>query len=172
MILDCLKLEGVEGMTQADIKLLMILVGKAGGKPTHGCPFCSVRSPYKSDGKLYCLADLWRLHEDFCKSGADPKQQKYFDNVVNHPLLIGSPGVIVLSLLALPELHLLIGSVDKLLSSIEKNVFPSKEEGLAFMDGYLKQVFIIMLDIEYLIKIGISGYCNEDIIFKWTWRAP
>ena len=33
MILDCLKLEGVEGMTQADIKLLMILVGKAGLSP-------------------------------------------------------------------------------------------------------------------------------------------
>ena len=96
---------------------------------------------------------MWRLHEVFCKSDADPKQQKYFDNVVNHPLLIGSPGDIVLSLLALPELHLLIGSVDKLLSSIEKNVFPSKEEGLAFMDGYLKQVFIIILDIEYLKKL-------------------
>ena len=38
VILDKLQLEGIEYMTQADMKLLMILVGKSDGRPKYG-PF-------------------------------------------------------------------------------------------------------------------------------------
>lgn len=36
----------------------MILVGKSGGSPKHGCPFCSAGSPYHQNGNLYTIADL------------------------------------------------------------------------------------------------------------------
>lgn len=41
----------------------MILVGKASGKPTYGCPFCSASSPSYLDGDLYCLGDLIELNK-------------------------------------------------------------------------------------------------------------
>ena len=41
----------------------MSLVGKSGGKPNYGCPFCSARNPYKENGNLYTLGDLIELHQ-------------------------------------------------------------------------------------------------------------
>ena len=47
--------------------------------------------------------------QDFVKGGSNLKEQKEYENVVKEPLLMGDPQQTVLSLLALPELHLLIG---------------------------------------------------------------
>ena len=46
VILEKLNLEGMEYMMQADMKLLMILVGKSGGRPKYGCPFCDACYPF------------------------------------------------------------------------------------------------------------------------------
>ena len=43
--------------------LVMTLVGKSGGKPKHGCPFCSASTPYSEKGHLYTLGDLLELHQ-------------------------------------------------------------------------------------------------------------
>ena len=43
--------------------LVMILSGKSSGKPKYGCPFCSAKTPYTSDGQLYTLAGLLSLYE-------------------------------------------------------------------------------------------------------------
>ena len=44
------------------------------------------------------------------ESGANPKKQKDFQNVVNPPLLIATdPNQLILGIIAIPELHLLIG---------------------------------------------------------------
>ena len=40
-----------------------ILTGKAGGNPKYGCPFCNACSPYEEKGELYCLKDLFKLHQ-------------------------------------------------------------------------------------------------------------
>ena len=37
-ILDKLKLDNIEYTCSADIKMLRILTGKAGGNPSYGCP--------------------------------------------------------------------------------------------------------------------------------------
>ena len=55
-ILGNLDLEGVEFMTQADMKLFMILVSKAGSKPTFDRLFCNRCKG--ADWELYCLCDL------------------------------------------------------------------------------------------------------------------
>ena len=58
-----------------------------------------------------------------------------------------------------PELHLLIGVVDKLLSGIENNVFSTKEEGVKFMDKFLKRVIYDVL----CITLHIIGYLCSDV---------
>ena len=152
MILESLKVEGVEYTTQADLKLLVILVGKASGRPTFGCPFCSSQIPYTTKGDLYCLHDLQQLHNDFSEARAESKQQKDYQNVIHPPLIVGKSDQLVLGLLALPELHLMICIVDKLLTGIENNVFPTKEQGVSFMDSFLKQI------------------CNNLYWKKYLWR--
>ena len=63
--------------------------------------------------------------------------------MVNPPLLKGDSDQLVLKMLAVPELHLLIGLVDKLLTEFENKVFPSKAAERSFMDNYLKDVNIV-----------------------------
>ena len=82
MILESLKVEGVEYTNQADLKLLMILVGKASGRPTFGCTFCSSHIPYTTKGDLYCLQDLQQLQNNFSEARAESKQQKEYQNVI------------------------------------------------------------------------------------------
>ena len=45
----------------------------------------------------------------YVKSGSNPKQQKKFQNVTNSPLIKADPNTLVLGIIAIPELHLLIG---------------------------------------------------------------
>ena len=72
-------------------------------------------------------------------SGRTCKQTKQarYQNVVNHPLPQCDPSEQVLGLVAVPELHLMLGITDKLLVALETKVFPTKEEGKAFMDDFL-----------------------------------
>ena len=43
-------------------------------------------------------------------SHSNKNKQKWFQNVVNEPLLSGDPDETVLGIIAIPELHLLIGN--------------------------------------------------------------
>ena len=51
-ILNQVNIDVIEFTASADVKMLMILVGKSGGKPKFGCPFCSASTPYLDDGVL------------------------------------------------------------------------------------------------------------------------
>ena len=41
-ILDEVKIESLEFSVSADIKMLLLIIGKPSGKPTCGCPFCNM----------------------------------------------------------------------------------------------------------------------------------
>ena len=45
----------------------------------------------------------------FVDSKCKRKDQKRFQNVVNDPLITGDPDDLILGLVALPELHIMIG---------------------------------------------------------------
>ena len=77
------------------------------------------------------------LHEAYVQAGERRKDQAKFQNCVFPNLLVGDPGAKVLSILFPPELHLLIGIVDKHLQGLEK-VF-----GLCWVDNFLKNVNIV-----------------------------
>ena len=43
---------------------VLLLIGKPEGKPTHGCVFCDIRTPYTSkDYTLYTVEDLYSWHQ-------------------------------------------------------------------------------------------------------------
>ena len=108
----------------------MILTGKSPGKPSHGCPFCSARTPYLENGDLYKLGDLISLHQvsqhktrtklifrqkkpqKFVEDGSDAKKQQLYDNVTNPPLITSSVEKLVIESLSVPELHLLLGRIN------------------------------------------------------------
>ena len=84
-----------------------------------------------------------KFAQAYCEAGSPYKRQMDFQNIVNPPLLTGDPDQLVLDILNLPSLHCFCGIVDKLMTSFEENAFPSKEDGQAWMDRYLKKVIIV-----------------------------
>ena len=77
---------------------------------------------------------------------------------MNSPLITGAVDDIILDKLNIPSLHIQIGKslkiciqsemyfnfagvVDKHITSIEKNVFPTHQEGQQFIEDFLKNVY-------------------------------
>ena len=110
--------------------------------------------PYQeSEYNLLTLGRLVELHEGFVQAGGNKKNQAKFQNCVHPNLLAGGPATKVLSILFPPELHLLIGVVDKHLQGLEK-VF-----GLCWVDAFLKNVHgkSVICVLEEASSIG-AGY--------------
>ena len=90
-------------------------------------------------GELYTVQQLIDLYEQYVAAGSvKAKQARYmYQNVANPPLLHCDPFEQVLGLVAVPELHLMLGITYKLRVALETKVSPTKEEGKAFMDDFL-----------------------------------
>ena len=137
-MLDALGIEGLEWGTTVDLKMALCLTGKSSGQLTYGCPYCDMAKPYDDkEYNLLTLANLVELHAGYVSAGSKKKEQAKFQNCVNANLLAGDPDTRVLTILFPPELHLLIGIVDKHLKGLEE-VF-----GLCWVDAFLKQVNIV-----------------------------
>ena len=121
----------------------MICVGKSSGKPKFGCPYCSACTPYLEEGILYTLEDIINLHQSFLEEGSNLRNQSLYQNIINASLITGSPEEKVIEIISVPELHLLLGIVEKFIKEFQNKVFPSKEMGKAFLDNFLKKVNIV-----------------------------
>ena len=66
-----------------------------------------------SDYNLLTLGHLVKQHEGYVAAGSKKKTQAKFQNCVKPNLLAGDPDILVMNILFPPELHLLIGIVDK-----------------------------------------------------------
>ena len=58
--------------------------------------------------------------------------------MINPPLLIGDDRKKTLELMNISELHILTGSVSKIVSEMERLTFSSKKEGKKFLDNFFK----------------------------------
>ena len=60
--------------------------------------------------KYVLLLNLKMLHlQKYVLDGSPVKKQQLYQNITNQPLLTGEPTQLILTILAVPELHLLIG---------------------------------------------------------------
>ena len=71
-----------------------------------------------NEGELRTLGDLRRLHREFFDAGEDFSKAKDFDNVIHPPIFKNPDETLVLDLIPPPELHLLLGSVNTLYTSM------------------------------------------------------
>ena len=108
-ILDDLNIEAVDFSISADIKMLLILIGKPCGKPKFNCPFCNGFAPFKSAYTLYTIGDCFAWHQAYIAAGSNAKQMD-FQNFVNQPIITGPSDKLVLDLINLPSLHMLLGN--------------------------------------------------------------
>ena len=120
--------------------------------------------------------------QQYLDDGAKRKDQRKFQNVVNAPLLTGSPDTKVLQIIAVSELHLLLGKyknvhnyiiqlfkyiilgiVEKILREIENKVFCAKDLGKKFMDKFLKKVRCDILKYYTIHLILLDDHCKEEL---------
>ena len=152
-MLDALGMDGLEWSSTVDLKMALCLIGKSGGGLTYGCPYCTMAKPYEeSEYDLLTLGDLVRLHEGYVAVGRNKKKQIDYQNCVNPNLLAGDPNTTVIKMIFPPELHLMIGVVDKHLQGLEAVL------GKCWVDRFLKDENIVRKNR----KTSSSGTSNPE----------
>lgn len=96
---------------------------------SHPCAWCDVsKENLKGKGKFRTISSLMNLFWDFFDSKGNKKNAKNYGNVIHPPILSDNieDETPVISVLPPPELHLLIGPVNKIYSEMEK-VWPESQ---------------------------------------------
>ena len=125
-----------------DLKMAAYLVGKQSASCTYPCVYCVGCKPWTGDCSLLTIGDLKFYHQQFMTEGQNDKDNAAkYQNCVNENLLWNYPdSTLVMDVLNIPELHLLLGVVSKLLEYIESVVWEptgDKEEDVA-LKAYAK----------------------------------
>ena len=143
-LLQKIDLSGLDVSFSVDLKLALYLVGKQSGGCKHPCIYCTGEDPWK-EGKLLTLGDLNKLLQDFIAAGEVTKDAMNHNNVVHENLLQPpfSDSTLLLDILNIPELHIFLGVIHKLLSYIVGcfgKMEADKAKGHQFYDHFLKSI--------------------------------
>ena len=112
-----------------DLKLCNIILGMMSHSSCHPCAWCDVaKENLCKKGKQRTISNLMDLFWNWFESRRDKKDAKNYGNVIHPPILSDddSNNTPVISILPPPELHLLMGPVNKLYNELE-NVWPESK---------------------------------------------
>ena len=135
------------------------MVGKHTATSKHPFPYCMTPSPDFQKADHYTLESLCRLYDQWMADGANLKKAKKYTNLVHPPLLIGDKNKKILELVNIPDLHRMLGIVDKILKEIEKNLFKNKC-GLQFVNRYLSKINICRVSYQGQHRLK-GNACNK-----------
>ena len=110
-ILRAMNLENIsfDFVLATDLKLQNILIGIQSSSSTYPCSYCESPRPFTKKAALRTLGKLRKESKAFQESGSDKKDAKFYFNVIYAPLFNGDDEEKIIDILAIPELHLLIG---------------------------------------------------------------
>ena len=112
-----------------DLKLCNIILGMMSNSSCHPCAWCDVtKEKLSKKGKSRSISSLMNLFWNWFDSRSDKKDAKKFGNVIHPPILSDhdSNDTPVITILPPPELHLLMGPVNKMYTELE-NAWPQSE---------------------------------------------
>ena len=135
IILEKLKLDETKYHLAFDMKCANILFGLSGHGGKFACLWCEGDCA-DSNGKLRSLGSIDEWHQKYVEDGEKHSKMKLYKNVINRRLvyLDSEPETLLQNLVPPPELHLLIGVVDKLGNVILK-LWPEFDNWLT--DNYI-----------------------------------
>ena len=102
----------------ADIKMYIYIIGKCYSTCKYPCIFGSGHSPWTEDCELLTVGDARRLWTEYMAAGGKGTGQK-FGSFVNEILVQYPDETLLLDILNFPELHVMLGLVQKLLDYIK-----------------------------------------------------
>ena len=139
LMMEELKLDGIEYGLCADIKIYLCIIGKQTASCMNPCPYCEGKAPWDKQYKVLSIGSLNEWHRKYVENGSNKKKAKNYQNVVNPPLLTGKDSTKTIEVLNISELHCMTGVVGKLVSEMERCAFEEKETGEKFMNDFLKR---------------------------------
>ena len=119
-ILRSLNISSISFCLCSDLKLSNICVGKQSHASKFPCTWCSATAPYENDAPLYTLGQIRRNVSAFRDAGMPLRKAQFYENCVQMPLLEGPDSALVLDLIPPPELHLMLGVVNKIFDSLNE----------------------------------------------------
>ena len=103
------------------MKVYNLLLGLQNHASSYPCPYCKSPKNWKSGSALRTFGRIREKARQFHSSEATKKEAKYFFNCVKAPLLHFSDETLVLAKICIPELHLLLGVVNRIFDQLSKN---------------------------------------------------
>ena len=176
-IMELLQLERIQFGLSCDLKMILFLVGKGSASSTHSCPFCSDSKPLwlEQNPKPLTIEQLLNDYFAYQEALAEGKRKgnkclpdaKKYNNTINKPLIHG-PGTqkILGETVLYPEHHVFTGVTSKLVKEAECNLFPTPEEGQAFMDSWFEQPEVNISRTVYHGKASFVGNMAKKILDK------
>ena len=105
-----------------DLKLCNVLLGMMNHSSNHPCAWCDIKKDMlHKKGNQRTIGGLMDLFFDFFDSQKEKKEAKNFGNVIHPPMIVCddvSKTTPVICVIPPPELHLLMGPVNKMYSEI------------------------------------------------------
>ena len=148
-LLTAIDLCGIPFTFSCDIKLDLMLIGKQQASCTHNCIYCTGKAPWTgcNCGELLTVGALKQFHSQYLERDSEKDTEADFNNCVNANLLqLHFPDeMYVIDCINIPELHILMGIIVKLLDYI-KSLFgkepEDKSRGADFVHQYLTSLNI------------------------------
>jgi hypothetical protein len=122
LVLDSLtNLPGLEFTVSSDLKVLNILSGVQQASCKHPCPYCHwTKQNGPRPSHLRTFGSNRKHHDAWRSSGGKMTDLMKHFNCVGYPLLSDADNILVLDKMPPPELHLLLGLVNHIYNSLEK----------------------------------------------------
>ena len=104
----------------SDMKVSNILAGIQNHASKHPCVWCEGIAPFETPAKSRTLGGIINQVENFNKEGGNLDRSKNFMNCIKKPLLYGPNDMEILDIIPPPELHLMLGIINKIFDSLNK----------------------------------------------------
>ena len=122
-----LKLNKIECTVATDLKMANILIGIMSHSSKYPCKWCTTFSDeLHKCGEMRTIRKCIKQFNDWQNNGGKKDKAQFFESCVNKPLFDCDEDTEIIDLIPPPELHLLIGIVNRL---YENMLVQFKEEG-------------------------------------------
>lgn len=165
-----------------DLKLANIVTGLMAHSSSFPCTWCEVnKNDLQSEGQPRTFDSVERFSKEFQNAGSKKSQAKNFKCCIASPIPIFSPEEKIIEKITLPELHLMLGGVNKIFKELEKaypvisadwaqscNVYQQRYHGGEFNGNSCR---IILKKTDVLQRLAEENQCFGCIEYVEVFRC-
>ena len=119
-ILRILKIQNLDFIIACGLKLANVLCGLQSHASKFPCTWCEATQPWSKPCQPRTLGRIRKMVQAYRNSGSQLKKASDFLNCIHEPLMSGEDETPVLSIIPPPELHLMLGAVNKIFEELNK----------------------------------------------------